>query len=63
MGHALTFRYQAGVGDREGANIKECELDLQRRGDSLDEIFTLLCGEHGRAIDAGRRSRGIEAQL
>ena len=63
MGHALTFRHYAGIRDGESACIGESAPDLQQRSGSVDEILTLLCGEHGRAIDAGGRVRGIEAQL
>jgi GTP cyclohydrolase II len=60
MGHALTL---PNTGDRQSARIEECVSDLKHCGGSLDEIFTLLCGGHGRAIDAGARAHGIEAQL
>jgi GTP cyclohydrolase II len=63
MGHALTFPHNAGIRERESACIEESALDLQQRSGSFDEILTFLCGEHGRAIDAGSRVRGIEAQL
>jgi GTP cyclohydrolase II len=64
MGHALTLRPNAGTGGGgESACIGECPPELQPHSDSLDEIFKLLCGENGRALDTGGRSRGIEAQL
>jgi 3,4-dihydroxy 2-butanone 4-phosphate synthase/GTP cyclohydrolase II len=63
MGHALTFPHGAGIRDGESACIGESASELQWRSGSVDEILTLLCGEHGRAIDAGGRVRGIEAQL
>src|SRR5262245_21212831 len=63
LGHALTFRHLAGGDDPESARAGEWASNLNSRADSLHEILTLLCGEHGRAIDAGGRARGIEAQL
>jgi GTP cyclohydrolase II len=63
MGHALTFPRHAGIRDGESACIGESAPGLQQRSGSLDEIFTVLCGERGRAIDAGGRVCGIEAQL
>jgi hypothetical protein len=63
MGHALTFPHHARIRDGESACIGEGAPDLQPRSGSLEETFTLLCGEHGRAIDARRRVRNIEAQL
>jgi GTP cyclohydrolase II len=63
MGHTLTFPHHAGIRDGESAYVGESAPDLQQRSGSLDEILTLLCGEHGRAIHAGGRVRGIETQL
>jgi 3,4-dihydroxy 2-butanone 4-phosphate synthase/GTP cyclohydrolase II len=63
MGHALTFPQHAGIRDGESAWIGESTSDLQQRSGSLDETFILLCGERGRAVEAGGRVRGIEAQL
>src|SRR5262249_30597442 len=63
MGHALSFPPNVGIRERESACIGETALDLQQRSGPFDEILTLLCGEHGCAIDAGSRVRGIEAQL
>jgi hypothetical protein len=63
MGHALTFPQHPGIRGEESADLAEGAPDLEQRSGSLDETFTLLCGEHGRAIDAGGRVCGIEAQL
>ena len=63
MGHELTFPHHAAVRDGESACIGEGAPNLQQCNGSSDAISSLLCGEHGRAVDAGSQVHGIEAQL
>ena len=63
MGHELTFPHHAAGRDGESACIGEGAPDLQQRSGSSEAISSLLCGEHGRAVDAGSQVHGIEAQL
>jgi GTP cyclohydrolase II len=63
MGHTLTLRNHVATGDREIECIRECAPHLEQRGHYPEDIFILPRGDHGHAIDAAGRARGIESQL